>query len=676
VIDPASATALLLIDLQNDFLERPGLIPDAEVLCARAAALLAGARRHHIPVVHAHTVVRADGSDCMPHWKRRGVRECAEDTRGALPPPALAPVEGELVLHKRYFSAFGDLRLDAWLREQGVRRLIVAGLYLHSCVRSTVLDAYERGYEVCVVDDAVGTTEPVHAELTRTYLSARAAAFRRTDEVRATLGPAASHATPSAHESLPVAVIAGVPRRAGVHGCFTHRNPCRTAEVLWEVPLGTGTEVEEAARVGEEAGRDWATIDPLARAEFLDRWAGELERRRRRFTDLMVREVGKPRRAAEEEIGRAVAHARIAAELARDPAQSLRVAPGVVAVQRPLGVVGLVTPWNNPLAIPVGKIAPALAFGNTVVLKPAPQASAMALAIIESLNDVGLPHGVVNLVLGDAATALTLCREPRVAAISVTGSIATGRAVAAICAESMKPLQAELGGNNAAIVLEDADLEDVVAGLMQAAFGFAGQRCTAIRRFVVQRTCCARFETLAREAARGLANGQPDAPATVVGPLICADKRDRLIAAIQRAAADGARLVTGGDVPADLAHGAWLAPALLADVTARSRIAQEETFGPLAVILPAADLEEALAIANGVEQGLVMSVHTRDEEARRRVRYAAQAGIVQLASGPLAVHPKAPFSGWKASGLGPPEHGIWDAAFYTRTQAVYADEPC
>jgi acyl-CoA reductase-like NAD-dependent aldehyde dehydrogenase/nicotinamidase-related amidase len=676
VSDRAQGAALLLVDLQNDFLARPGLIPDREFLCARAAALLDGMRRRGSPVVHAHTVIRADGSDCMPHWKRRGVRECVEGTRGALPPPALASVAGELVLRKRYFSAFGDARLDPWLRERGVNRLIVAGVYLHSCVRSTVLDAYERGYEVCVVDDAVGTTEPVHAELTRTYLGARAASFQRSDEVLADLRLAEPHAAPVTHQRLPVAVVAATLRPAGTHAGLIHRNPCRTAEVLWEVPLGTSAEIEEAARTCEDASRPWARAERFARAEFLERWAGELERRRGLFTNLIVREVGKPRRAAEEEIGRAVAHARIAAELAREPAQALRVAPGVVAAQRPLGVVGLVTPWNNPLAIPVGKIAPALAFGNAVVLKPAPRASATALAILDSLDRAGLPPGLVNVVLGDAAAALALCRDSRMSAISITGSIASGRALAAICAESMKPLQAELGGNNAAIILKDADLDDIVPGLVHAAFGFAGQRCTAIRRFVVERTICSRFEALAREAANALAIGEPDDPATVVGPLVCAEKRDQVITVIERAVADGARLVTGGFVPRGLAHGAWVAPALLADVDARSRIAQEETFGPVAVILPASDLDDALTIANGVAQGLVMSLHTRDAKARLRVLEAAQAGIVQLASGPLAVHPKAPFSGWKASGLGPPEHGIWDAAFYARVQAVYTDESC
>ncbi len=669
-------TVLLLVDLQNDFLEREGLVPDPPSLCARAAKLLGAARRLGIAVVHAHTLTRADGSDRMPHWIRSGTSCCTEGSRGAETPAALAPRAGELVLRKQYFSAFADPRLEAFLRASEARRLIVAGVYLHGCVRSTVLDAYERGYEICVVDDAVGTTDPLHGEITRQYLAERAASFLPLDEVLATLGAVVEPAPPTP-KMLPAAVIAGARRGSAGRAALIHCNPCRLDEVLAAVPLGSAAEVEEAAGVAEGAGRRWAQRSPAARAELLDCWAEVLESRRDSFADLIVREQGKPRRFAAEEIGRAVAHARIAAELARDPAlASTRLAPGVAAAQRPLGVVGLVTPWNNPLAIPVGKIAPAIGFGNAVVLKPAPQASLLALEILASLEHAGLPPGVVNLVLGDGRAARALCRESRVAAVAATGSVRTGRVLAGLCAASLKPLQAELGGNNATIVLGDADLEAEIGNLMRAAFAFAGQRCTATRRFIVEREIAARFEALAREATESLVNGEADDPATEVGPLISAEARDNAIIAIERGTAAGARLLTGGRVPRGLQHGAWLTPALLADVDPRSALAQEETFAPIAVILIAADLDEALDIANGVPQGLVMGALTRDQTKRDHIRAAAAAGIVQLRSGPLAVHPRAPFSGWKASGLGPPEHGVWDAAFYTRTQAVYTDESC
>jgi acyl-CoA reductase-like NAD-dependent aldehyde dehydrogenase len=278
-------------------------------------------------------------------------------------------------------------------------------------------------------------------------------------------------------------------------------------------------------------------------------------------------------------------------------------------------------------------------------------------------------------VFGAADAVRAVCHDPHVAAVSITGSIATGRAVAAFVADAMKPLQAELGGNNAAVVLADADLDRVVPDLVRAAFVFAGQRCTATRRFVVERPVAARFMALAVDAVRALVIGDPDDPATEVGPLVSVEHRARVLATLARARADGARLLVGGTVPASLADGAWLAPALVADAAPESAIVQEETFGPVAVVQVADDLEHALVLANDVPHGLLQSVHTRDAAARARVLAAAEVGMVQLASGPLAVHPRAPFSAWKASGLGPPEHGVWDAWFYTRTQAIYGDDP-
>jgi acyl-CoA reductase-like NAD-dependent aldehyde dehydrogenase/nicotinamidase-related amidase len=664
-------TALVLVDLQGDFLASPGLAPDADTLAARAAALLAAFRARGLPVAHAHTRVAADGADAMPHWRRRAAVPCREGSAGAEPPAALAPIAGECVARKRFYGPFADPGLEAWLRARGVERLVVAGCHLHACVRQTVLEAYERGYQVVVADDAVATPEPLHGALTRAWLAERFAAFRSAAEIVAEL----DGKPPAAREGLPAAWIAGAARPARAGACFVHRDPCDTARVLAEVPLAGADEVAHAARVAETAQRAWAADTVERRASLLEAWAGELDADRERLVERLVREVAKPRRFAEEEVARAAAHARVAAALVR-AAAPLAIAPGVRAELRPVGVVGLVTPWNNPVAIPVGKLAPALGFGNGVVWKPAPQAPGCAQLVLEALARAGAPAGLANAVFGAADAAHALCREPRVAALALTGSSETGRVVAGLCAAALKPLQAELGGNNAAIVLADADLAAAAADLAQAAFGFAGQRCTAIRRVVVAAEAAARFEALFAEAARALRVGDPADAATDVGPLVSAEKRDRVLAAIARARREGARLVTGGEVPPGLAHGAWLAPTLLADAAPASAIVQEEGFAPVAVLQTARDLDEALALANGVAHGLLASVHTSDPGARGRLGAALEAGIVQLAPGPLRIDARAPFVGWKASGLGPPEHGLWDAAFYARTQAVYGPAPC
>jgi acyl-CoA reductase-like NAD-dependent aldehyde dehydrogenase len=284
-----------------------------------------------------------------------------------------------------------------------------------------------------------------------------------------------------------------------------------------------------------------------------------------------------------------------------------------------------------------------------------------------------VPDGLVNVVFGDREAAEALCDTDAVDAVAVTGSIATGRSIAMRCARTQKAVQAELGGNNAAIVARDADLDRIVLPLMRSAFVFAGQRCTAIRRFVVDAAIADRFEAAAVEAIAQLVVGEPDQPGTEIGPLISVAARDRVCGVVRRARDDGARLVVGGDVPAGLEHGAWLAPTLLADVDPALSVSQDETFGPVAVVIPVTGVDEAIAVANGVEQGLVMAVCSEDDGTRQRVRQEAQVGIVQVGPGPLPVHADAPFGGWKASGMGPPEHGEWDAAFFSRPQAVYED---
>ncbi|MEO6026823.1 MAG: aldehyde dehydrogenase family protein [Candidatus Binatia bacterium] len=668
-----TTTALLLVDLQNDFLERRDLTPDAPTLVDRAADVLRRWRALGWPVAHVHTWTAEHGDDRMPHWKRDGTRRCVAGTIGAAPPDALAPTDGELVVRKQFYSPFADGRLAPWMAERGVSHLVLAGVYLHACIRSAALDAYERGYTVTILDDVVGTTEPSHAEATRAWLGTRVAAFTNAGEVMATLAGDARPEADGAPE-LPIALIAGVRHpAAALAPRYLHRDPCRSTRILAAVPLGGPTEVRAAAEVADAARRAWRA-SAEERAAVLEGWAAQLEAERRDLVELVMHETGKPRRFAEEEAGRAVGHARLAAELARMPPET-PVAPGVTVGACPVGVVGLMTPWNNPLAIPVGKVAPALAFGNGVVWKPAPQATQTALALGDSLARAGVPSGLVNIVCGGAGAARAMCREPGIAAVSLTGAVETGRVVAALCADRLKPLQAELGGNNAAIILADADLDRLVPDLVASAFGFAGQRCTAIRRIVVEHSIATELETRLVAAIGALRVGDPADGTTDLGPLISAEKRDRLLATIARARSAGARVAIGGVIPSGLEAGAWLAPTLIADPDHGSPLAQEETFGPIAVLLRARDLHEAIAIANGVPQGLVMALYTRDAHAREIVLEAAEAGILQLTPGPLAIHARAPFIGWKASGLGPPEHGTWDAAFYTRVQARYETEP-
>jgi acyl-CoA reductase-like NAD-dependent aldehyde dehydrogenase/nicotinamidase-related amidase len=672
---PPGRTALVLVDLQHDYLERRGLLPPAPVLVASAAALLDGFRQLGLPVIHVHTVTRADGADRMPHWRASGMTACVEGTPGAATPGSLEPGADELVVTKQYYRGFADPAVDPWLRARGVARVVVAGIYTHACVRETALDAYEGGFEVWVAADAVGSTDPAHAALTRAWLEPRAAQFRTAWSILTDLGfvaePEGDDADAAVH---PVAVIAGRPVPAASHERVRHHDPCRSERVLSEIPLAGAADVRVAAEVAAAARTHWAALPAAARALALDVWGDALTARADALTECIVREVGKPRGAAADEVRRAIAHVRAAATLLRSLADDQRVAPSVTVRHRPVGVIGILMPWNNPLALPCGKIAPALAFGNAVVFKPAPEGAATALALLASLADAGIPSDLVNVVMGAAETAEAIIDEPLVNAIAVTGSIATGRATTARCGLTGKPLQAELGGNNAAIVLADADLDEVVPTLIRGAFSYAGQRCTALRRFVVVDSVVERFESVAAAVVDELVVGDPGDDRTEVGPLISAAARDRVDATVARARDEGARVLRGGFAPPHLAHGAWYAPTLLAADDRDSAIVQEETFGPVAVVQVASDLDDAFAAANGVVQGLVMAVCTDEPDARQKVIEHAEVGIVQVGAGPLPVHPDAPFGGWKASGFGPPEHGEWDAAFATRPQAVYGDD--
>ena len=671
-------TALLIVDMQVDFLTRPALLPPQSVLIAQSTLLATGCRGLGVPVLHSQTRVDREGMARMPHWKERDIMACVEGSPGALPPVSLQPLENEPVFTKRFYSAFESSELERHLEKLQVERLLVAGVYLHACIRSSVLDAYARGFQVCIIDDAVGSTEPVHAELTRDYLRQRAIEFTSCDEaLRRLAGEAGGSDGDFGKGQKPgrVACIGGEWQEAPGHRRrMRHRQPARSNQVIAEVPVAESTEVEDAARTAQQAYRACRSDGREERLGQLQGWSDELAQRAGVLVDAIVHEIGKPRAEALAEVHRAQAHIDTAVRVARTHGGTIELGNQITARHQPRGVIGLITPWNNPAAIPVGKIAPALAFGNSLVWKPAHQAPETARLLIESLGAAGIPEAMVNLVFGDGDTAREIMASPMVQAISITGSTSTGATAAALCARHAKPLQAELGGNNAAIVLADADIAAAVSGLALAAFGFAGQRCTATRRLVVERAAIDEFLASFLPAMAKLRVGDPEELSTQVGPLISAEHRSRVEAAISFALEEGGQLLSGGGRPASGNDGFYLNPTLITGLEPTASLILHETFGPVAILQPAEDFDDALALLNGVSQGLVASIHTSSPEKRRRFIAAAEAGILKLAPGALAIHPDAPFGGWKSSGMGPPEHGQWDHEFYTRPQAIYADQ--
>lgn len=407
------------------------------------------------------------------------------------------------------------------------------------------------------------------------------------------------------------------------------------------------------------------------RADSLDRWADSMEREREELANLASREVGKPIQEARAEVARAVAILRYYAQAAFDPSGELFPSPDGVATlmseRRPLGTVALITPWNFPVAIPVWKLAPALAYGNTVVLKPASAAVGTASKLSE-LASQHLPDDVLALAVIDPILAGRLLEDPRISGVSFTGSVETGQQLVQQAANWGIPVQAEMGGHNASIVLEDAPLGPTAKTVAQAAMAYAGQKCTATSRVVVSRRVADDFsEALASEIA-ALVVGDPLEASTAVGPLINESARESVVQAVRGATRRGGTLLSGGDAPDR--EGWFFNPALVKVEDPADDLAQVETFGPVAALLVADSDEHAVAIANGTRYGLSSAVFSADMERATRIARQIDAGLVRVNASTTGVDYYAPFGGDRASSYGPREQGRAAREFYTTTRTL------
>jgi alpha-ketoglutaric semialdehyde dehydrogenase len=446
------------------------------------------------------------------------------------------------------------------------------------------------------------------------------------------------------------------------------RSPQRPDDLVVKVEEAGAEAVAGAVERARAAGGGWAAAAALERSAALVAAADALAGAAAEVTELVVREVGKPVAEAGAEVGRGVGILRYYAQQALDPDGETYPGPSPAALlmarRRPRGVVGLITPWNFPVAIPLWKAAPALAFGNAVVLKPSPESTAVALRLAELLAPV-LPDGLFRVVPGGAETGTALVE--RVDCVSFTGSVAVGHRVAVAATERGIPSQAEMGGLNASIVLPDADPERAAGVVAGAAMGYAGQKCTATSRAVVVGDPAPFTEALVA-AVRGLKTGDPADASTVVGPVITEPARDKVVAAAQEAAAAGGRLLTGGE--AGDGGGWFVAPTLVDGLAPDARLAQEEVFGPIAVVLAVGDDDEAVRVANGVGYGLVSSVFTGDLDRALHLAARLDTGMIRVNAPTSGVDYLAPFGGEKDSSFGPREQGKAARDFYTSTRTV------
>jgi acyl-CoA reductase-like NAD-dependent aldehyde dehydrogenase/nicotinamidase-related amidase len=612
-----SRTALLLVDLQEDYLARRGLTPPREELIANIVVALAEARQTGEPIFH----IRTDGSDPMPH--RAGVPEVVAGTPGAEPPPELRELPGEPVLTKRFFSAFDAPGLADALAAAGVTRLRLVGVHAHACIQATALDAYANGFEVEVDQRLVGSDLPSLASQSLRWLDGRAASLVSNDD----------------------------------SGTWLHRDPCDQDRILDEINLTGAAEVAAAA---ERLALPSLPIEE--RAQRLRHWSAALHASSGQWVDAIVETVAKPRRDAEAEVAYGLALLdHVAATLADQENQ-----PFPSVKYRPTGLVGLITPWNNPFAIPLGKLAPALGYGNAVLWKPALPGSRVAALLRDSLDAAGLSENLA-LVTGGAGTGRAFLETAALSALSFTGSVPVGRAIIAAAGHRALPVQAELGGSNAAIVDESADLEAAAADLAAAMFSFAGQRCTAIRRIIVLQSIADSFTERLVSAVAALSLGLPANPETQVGPVI-----DRVAQRRFLALTNDADILIGGSVPTSLpATGCWIEPTLLADLPPDHPLLIDEVFGPIAAIQVASGLDEAITLHNSTKFGLLGGLFTEDANSERAFLREAAAGMLSINRARPPFPASGPFVGWKASGFGPAEHGRWNREVYTRPQACF-----
>ena len=463
---------------------------------------------------------------------------------------------------------------------------------------------------------------------------------------------------------------------------FASRNPADARQLVAEAPLSDREDVDRAVVAARAALPAWSRLPAPRRGEILFRAGEMLVRNKRRLGDLVTREMGKVLAEGLGDVQEAIDIAFYMAgegrRLQGETVPSELPDKECKSVHAPLGVVALVTPWNFPIAIPAWKLFASLICGNTVILKPSSETPACAAALVRILAEAGIPPGVVNLVCGSGEGAgEDLLTHPAVDAASFTGSCAAGERLERLLATLHRPLALEMGGKNAVVVMDDADLELALEGVLWGGFGTTGQRCTAASRVIVHERVHDHFVAMLCERARKLRLGNGLEKHTDVGPLINGTQGERVLEYIRIGVQEGARLMTGGRraVDGDLAHGFFMEPTVFSGVTPAMRIAREEIFGPVVAVLSCSSLDEAAAIVNGVPFGLSSAIYSRDVNTTARAEREFATGIVYVNASTIGAEVQLPFGGWRHSGSGHPEAGGRGGAidFFSRIKVIYRD---
>ncbi|HLW87000.1 MAG TPA: aldehyde dehydrogenase family protein [Terriglobales bacterium] len=467
---------------------------------------------------------------------------------------------------------------------------------------------------------------------------------------------------------------------ASTGATFENRNPADTRDVVGIFQKSGAADVEAAVEAAKHAFKKWRLVPAPRRAEIVYRAAEILSGSKEEFARDMTREMGKVLDETRGDVQEAVDTAYYMAGEGRrmfgPTTPSELPNKFAMAIRQPLGVCGMITPWNFPMAIPSWKLLPAIVCGNTCVIKPAQDTPLSTFNLVRTLVDAGLPKGVINIVTGfGPEVGGPLSEHPEVKAVSLTGSSAVGRIVGQVAAKRFKHCSLELGGKNPMIVLDDANLELAIEGGLWGGFGTTGQRCTATSRIIVQKGVYNEFIERYVERARSLKVGNGLDESTQMGPAVNENQLATDLKYVDIGKAEGARLKCGGNrlTSGDYAHGYFMEPTVFTDVDPKMRIAQEEIFGPVVSIIPCEDLADAIEIANNIEYGLSSSLYTKDVNKAFSAIRDLEAGITYINAPTIGAEVHLPFGGVKSTGNGHREGGVGAIDFFSQWKAVYVD---
>lgn len=459
---------------------------------------------------------------------------------------------------------------------------------------------------------------------------------------------------------------------------FTNVNPAKRSDVIGEFPASNREDIEAAVKAARAAYQGWRLTPGPKRGEILFHVAEMMLAKKEELARAMTREMGKVLSESRGDVQEAIDMVYfIAGEGRRSHGYTAPCElPSKYGLceRVPIGVCGLITPWNFPSAIPIWKLAPALVLGNTVVFKPAEDTPLLAQMLVEIFVEAGVPKGVLNLVHGTGEEAgAALVEHGDVDLISFTGSSETGRLVATECAGSFKRVSLEMGGKNAIIVLDDANLDLAVDGALWGAFGTSGQRCTASSRLIVQKGILPEFTRRMVERAKALKLGDGLHDGVDVGPLINQQALDKVQYYIGVGKDEGAEILCGGEKAADAGDGFFFQPTIFGNVTPEMRVATEEIFGPVTAIIPVDDLDAAIAVCNNVKYGLSASVFTKDVDKAFRAMRDVYTGIFYINAATIGAEIQFPFGGTRNTGNGHREGGEQVLDIFSEWKSVYVD---